>query len=224
MSERIAAVIPVRSLRGGKTRLSGVLTPAERQELIERMLGVVLAATLGAPRLGAVAVVTPDPAAAAFAKAWDGRVRTVAQDPGRPGLNEALAIGRDWALTCGADRLVTLSADLPMLTPDEVGRLAGVAAGLAVARDRRRAGTNGLSLALAGRGRQFRFAFGAGSARRHAAEARRLGLSLQCLDLPGTGFDLDEPDDLAALARGGIGASSTATRLAPSPCGIGADR
>jgi 2-phospho-L-lactate guanylyltransferase len=201
VSERIVAVLPVRSLRDGKTRLAPVLAPDERQRLIERMLGVVVAGTLAADVGEALGGVTPDPAAAAFATALDPRVRTLRQDDGRPGLNEALAIGREWAVALAADRLVTLSADLPLLTPDDVATLAGAAADLALARDRRGEGTNGLALTLDGRGQAFRFAFGTGSAARHAAEARRLGLSLRCVDRPGTAFDLDEPDDLALWER-----------------------
>jgi 2-phospho-L-lactate guanylyltransferase len=223
VNERIAAVIPIRSLRGGKTRLAGALSPDERQALIERMLGVVVAATRATPLVGAVAVVTPDQAAAAFAKALEPGIETVAQDAARPGLNPALAIGRDWAVARGAERLLTLSADLPWLTPEAVGRLAATTADLAVARDRRGDGTNGLSLRLDAGGKAFRFAFGRASAWRHAAEARRLGLSLQCIDLPATGFDLDEPDDLALLTDDGIAAPAM-VGWRTAPCGMGAER
>jgi 2-phospho-L-lactate/phosphoenolpyruvate guanylyltransferase len=219
----MVAVIPVRSLRDGKTRLAAVLSPDERQALIERMLGVVVAAARAAPRAIEVAVVTPDPDAAAFAAALAPDILTLAQDAHRPGLNAAVAIGRDWAVTRGADRLATLSADLPLLTADDVARLAAEDADLVVARDRRGEGTNGLTLRLDGRGRAFRFAFGEASAGKHAAEARRLGLSLRCLDLRGTAFDLDEPDDLVALAGHSFDPATVLARPL-APCGVGAKR
>jgi 2-phospho-L-lactate/phosphoenolpyruvate guanylyltransferase len=224
VSGRIAAVIPVRSLRDGKTRLAAVLPPDERQALIERMLRVVVAAVRNAPLVADLAVVTPDPAAVAFATTLAPGVRAIRQDAARPGLNAALALGRDWAVARGTARLLTLSADLPWLTPDDVDRLASAPADLALARDDRGDGTNGLALTLDARGREFRFAFGEASAWRHAAEARRLGLSLQCVDLPGTGFDLDEPADLALLDRDGDGAVPAAFPRTLAPCGARADR
>ncbi|HEU5431273.1 MAG TPA: 2-phospho-L-lactate guanylyltransferase [Thermomicrobiales bacterium] len=224
MSERIAAVIPVRSLRDGKTRLAAVLTPGERQALIERMLRVVVAAARAAPAVACLAVVTPDPAAAVFATALAPGVRAIRQPATQPGLNAALALGREWAVARGADRLLTLSADLPWLTADDVGLLAAAPADLALARDDRGDGSNGLALTLDTRGRAFRFAFGEASAWRHAAEARRLDLSLQCVDLPGTGFDLDEPADLALLDRDAIGAGPAAFPRLLAPCGARADR
>jgi len=42
----------------------------------------------------------------------------------------------------------------------------------------------------------FRFAYGPGSFRRHAAEARRLGLGVRVLRRSDLAFDVDVPDDL----------------------------
>ena len=57
-------------------------------------------------------------------------------------------------------------------------------------------GTTVLSLPA---GTAFRFAYGPGSFRRHAAEARRLGLAVRVVRDPDLAFDVDVPDDLAAL-------------------------
>ena len=46
----------------------------------------------------------------------------------------------------------------------------------------------------------FRFAYGTGSFRRHAAEARRLGLGLRVVRDRDLAFDVDVPDDLLALS------------------------
>jgi 2-phospho-L-lactate guanylyltransferase len=45
----------------------------------------------------------------------------------------------------------------------------------------------------------FRFAYGPDSFRRHAAEARRLGLGLRVVRDPDLAFDVDIPADLLAL-------------------------
>jgi len=48
----------------------------------------------------------------------------------------------------------------------------------------------------------FRFAYGPGSFRRHVAEARRLGLGVRVVRDPDLAFDVDVPEDLAALGAG----------------------
>jgi 2-phospho-L-lactate/phosphoenolpyruvate guanylyltransferase len=45
----------------------------------------------------------------------------------------------------------------------------------------------------------FRFAYGPGSFRRHAAEARRLGLGFRVVRDADLAFDVDVPDDLDRL-------------------------
>ncbi len=46
----------------------------------------------------------------------------------------------------------------------------------------------------------FHFAYGPRSFRRHAAEARRLGLGVRVVRDRDLGFDVDVPDDLVSLA------------------------
>jgi 2-phospho-L-lactate guanylyltransferase (CobY/MobA/RfbA family) len=49
----------------------------------------------------------------------------------------------------------------------------------------------------------FRFQFGPQSRLRHTEEAQRLGLMLALIESPGLAFDVDGPDDLAALLASG---------------------
>ena len=55
---------------------------------------------------------------------------------------------------------------------------------------------------------EFRFAYGPGSFRRHAAEARRLGLAVRVVRDRDLAFDVDLPDDLVDLA-GDLEATTT---------------
>ncbi len=55
--------------------------------------------------------------------------------------------------------------------------------------------------------RRFAFAYGPGSFRRHAAEARRLGLGLRVVRDPDLAFDVDVPADLAAIDGDALAAS-----------------
>jgi 2-phospho-L-lactate guanylyltransferase len=64
--------------------------------------------------------------------------------------------------------------------------------------DARGLGTNSLLLSPP---RAMAPCFGTDSRARHAAAARNLGLASRELRLPSLGFDVDEPEDLARLAR-----------------------
>jgi len=202
VSDRIVAVVPVRSLDGGKTRLAGTLSPQARQALSRRMLRHVLEQTLASAAVDRVVVVSPDEAALAVARAVHPSVVALTQSPTTPGLNPALDLGRSWAEADGAAAMLVLFADLPRLTAGEVCDLADREAPVALAADRHGTGTNALRLRLGPGGRAFGFAFGVGSAALHLAEARRLGLEAVVHRAPGLSFDLDTADDWHSFVDG----------------------
>ena len=204
----VVAVIPIRSLTTGKLRLAGAITADDRQAMIVRMLERVVAAARGAEALDAVAVVSPDPEALALAIRLG--VEAIAQPADRPGLDAAIDLGREWALTRGATALLALFGDLPLITPDDVRNLVRRDAPVVIAPDRHDQGTNALLLRLGAAGREFRFQYGTGSKQRHVDEAHRLHLEVATAVAMGTAFDLDTPDDLATLegsAMSGVAAT-----------------
>ena len=201
MSDRVVAVVPVRSLRGGKTRLAGTLTPEAREALSRRMLRHVLGQAVASGTVDRVVVVSPDEEALAFARDVHPSVVGLSQPTTAPGLNSALDLGRAWAEADGARAMLVLFADLPRLTAADVRDLAGLAAPVALAPDRHGTGTNALRLQFP-QGGAFAFAFGVGSAALHLAEARRLGLDVVVHRAPGLSFDLDTADDWRSLVDG----------------------
>ena len=209
MNNGVVAVVPVRGLDTGKSRLASDLSPEARAALTRRMLHGVVQAAVDSGAVDAVAVISPDPAALAAARAADGAVTPLVQDPATPGLNAAVAAGRDWARRRGAAAVLVLFGDLPLLAAADVRRLVEHDQALVLAPDRYGAGTNALLLRLTGRethaAARFRFQFGAGSYARHVAEARRLGLEMATSSAPGTAFDLDTPDDWRTLLTLEIG-------------------
>ncbi|MPV89571.1 2-phospho-L-lactate guanylyltransferase [Georgenia ruanii] len=186
------AVVPLRA--GGKTRLAGVLGAAERERLVTVLARHVVGALLAEVP---VLVVTGDPGFAARALEPAPRLRLVPQPPDRPGLNAAVALGRDAAAAAGASRLLVAHADLPLLTAADVRALLAPAAPVVLAPDRAGEGTN--ALVLDTDARSFAFRFGPGSRAAHAAEAARLGLGVELVRRAGTAADLDTPEDWAAL-------------------------
>lgn len=195
----VVALIPVRGLQSGKTRLAGDLSPEARAALTARMLRQVIQAATDAPGADAVVVISPDPDALALARAIDPHIVPLVQASTAPGLNAAITAGRDWALERGAAALVVLFGDLPLLTSDDVQRLVTAPAAVVLASDRHGTGTNALRLRLDGNGAIYSTSFGDESFPRHVAEAERLGLSVATVATPGTAHDLDTPDDWRVL-------------------------
>jgi len=201
VKDGVVAVIPVRGLDNGKTRLASSLPLEARGAITRRMLRRVVGAALASATITGVAVVSPDPAALAYATAIDRRVVPLPQVAARPGLNAAADVARQWATDQEAALLV-LFGDLPLLTSSDIDELLAASAAVVVGVDRHGAGTNALLLRLDRRhvaADRFVFGFGEGSAVRHLAEARRLGLSSCLVSTPGTAFDLDTAADWQSL-------------------------
>lgn len=197
------AVVPINRLAAAKSRLAPALSGAGRRELAQWMAGRVLDAVKRSGAVDAIAVVSPDDEALAWARACG--VGAIKQERG--GLNAGLALAREHVLARGAGALLVLLGDLPCLTPGEVARL--VAAGeradaahcVVLAPDREGQGTNGLLLRPPD---LLPFAYGPGSFERHRAIARAFGVEPLVAASPGLAFDVDTPADLHELERCGV--------------------
>ena len=216
MSERIVAVVPIRSLRHGKTRLSPVLGNEARQALLRGIAHRVIVAAVQSGLIETVLVVSRDVETLAWAATMGSSVVAVPQPEHRLGLNGAIDAGRAWALDGGASALLSLFADLPLIVADDIRDLVARTEPVVLGADRRGEGTNALLLRLAGRGPEFTFAFGEGSLARHLEEARRLGLHAAVHDAPGIAFDLDTPDDWSTFRRLTVDCQDATTWSPPS--------
>lgn len=203
MTTSSIAIIPVRSLSEGKTRLSPQLNTAARQQIIARMLSGVIRAALDCTAIDRVIVVSPDRVALSLAGGIDRRVIPLAQPIVPGGLMSALDQARETALTLGAGQLLVVFGDLPLLSSSELGDMFAIRSPVVIAPDRHGTGTNALLLrAAAGfEIRAFHFKFGAASFTRHESEARRLEQEPAISRAPGTMFDLDTPEDLLTLLK-----------------------
>jgi 2-phospho-L-lactate guanylyltransferase len=195
----IVAIVPIRSFRDGKTRLASAIEPADRERIVRSMFGAVIAAAEESEAVERIVVVTPDEAIERAALARG--VEAVRQPADRPGLNASLDIGREYARSIGAEGMVILFGDLPLLEAEDVRSLVGRDAQVVIATDRHGSGTNALLLRFGGP--DFEFQFGLDSRQKHFDEAERLGINAVTFVSVGTAFDLDTIDDLEKLTLDG---------------------
>jgi 2-phospho-L-lactate guanylyltransferase len=193
MRSDLLAIVPVRSLAGGKSRLAGVLSSREREQVVRRMLDHALGVVAASGVADRALVVSPDPAARAFARERGAAV--LAQAAAAPGLNAAIALGRSRAMALGMTQALVLFADLPLLRPGDLRRLTVDPSPVVLSPDRHGTGTNALLLRLDNGGDGFVPRFGEGSAAAHRAEATARGLRAATVATPGIAFDLDTPED-----------------------------
>jgi 2-phospho-L-lactate guanylyltransferase len=174
-----------------------VLDPEDREALLRRAAKGVMRAALDSGVVETVLVVSPESDVLTWAAESGPEVVGLPQPEDRPGLNGAIDAGREWAQATGADAMLSLFADLPLLEPEDIRGLVARTEQVVLGPDRRGEGTNALLLRLRGdeRAAGFRFAFGEGSLRKHLAEAARLGLDAGTHDANGIAFDLDTPAD-----------------------------
>lgn len=193
-------IIPFRSLRDGKSRLSPVLNQLDRTELNHRMLSGVVTAALAVRSAPTVIVITPDSQAVGLLEVeFEGRLVLLEQSPARPGLNPALSQATTYGISHGARTIVVIPADLPLLQASDIENLLRRDAPVVVAPDRHRSGTNGLMQRIDATHGSFVYHFGQNSFELHLDEAHRLGLDAATAVAMGISFDLDTPSDLSDL-------------------------
>ncbi len=193
------AVLPVKRLALAKSRLGGVLTPAERRRLVRAMLLDVLEAVQATAGIAAVLVVTADDEVARLAQGQGARLL---RDAFETGVNEAAAQATSLLTAEGRDGVVILPADVPLANPDELRAvLAAMATGSIVLVPA--SGDGGTNLIAAAPPSLVDPCFGVDSFARHVAAARARGIEPKIMRLDGIGHDVDNPNDLLIqLGRG----------------------
>jgi 2-phospho-L-lactate guanylyltransferase len=192
------AIVPVKPLRRGKSRLAGTLSEDERTELNRSLLQNTLKTFADLKAVEEVLVISRDPQALSIARQHG--ARTVRED-GQPELNTALRRATVIAQVYATRGVLILPADLPLVTRDDVLTLierAGEPPAVVIAPDRHGTGTNALLISPAG---LIEYDFGENSFQRHCQRAREAGARLEVVDLPTLGLDLDLPEDLELVRR-----------------------
>ncbi|MBX3049033.1 MAG: 2-phospho-L-lactate guanylyltransferase [Anaerolineales bacterium] len=192
------AIVPVKPLRRGKSRLAGVLSEDERAALNQRLLLQTVDVLSRVPDVKNILVISRDPEALALAREQGARTL---QEDGAPHLNVALQRATVVAKTYMATSILIVPADLPQITTTDIQALIDAASepGVAViAPDHRREGTNALLLNPVG---DFPYDFGPDSFARHSRLAQEAGLQVKVLELESLAHDVDVPEDLSFLGE-----------------------
>jgi 2-phospho-L-lactate guanylyltransferase len=181
-----------------------------REALVEAMLEDVLEAIGQARSIERTIVVSSEPRAVAPATAAGAEL---VPDPDHGGHSGATLAAIARARELGAECVVLLPGDCPLLEPRELDRLlTGVPTRfVAIVPDRHGTGTNALVLTPPN---AIVPAFGEGSCARHVAAAREAGCPYAVEELDSLGLDLDTPADIVALTGALEGRPGRARRTA----------
>ena len=190
-------IVLIKDFDSAKQRLQPALGPKERRALAQRNAELAVQAAAAGDR---ILVVAGDDEVADLAKAWGAEILL---EPSQDGQNVAAARGMARAVEGGADAVLLLSSDLPLVTVDSVREVleAGsrIEGPVAVAvRAVGRGGTNALYLRPPG---AISLHFGSESLAKFRNEAERSGVKFVVHDSDAMALDLDEPGDLARLRR-----------------------
>jgi len=191
------AVLTVKRFDAAKQRLAAGMEPDRRRALAAAMAADVLEAIGASRSVARTIVVSGEPGAQKIAADFGAEV---VPDPADAGHVEAALAGIARAEAEGAECVVLLPGDCPLLDPRELDRLL---TGLpdpyvAIVPDRHGEGTNSLVLRPPG---AIVPAFGEGSRARHVAAAREAGIPFAVEQIASLELDLDTPADVIALTR-----------------------
>jgi 2-phospho-L-lactate guanylyltransferase len=207
---KYTALVPMKSLKEAKSRLATHLTPEQRAGLMLQMLHHVLSVLQESGVFAHVSVVSADTDVLAQAQRW-GAIPLTEE---RSGHNPALTAAAVHERANGVEALLTISADLPLLQPQDIRELVkkSHSADVVLAPSQDRTGTNALlvrpPLALP-------YVFGVNSLPHYQAEAEKRNLHYEFHSTLGMALDIDTIDDITALQH--YGTQQQKGQLYPPP-------
>ncbi len=218
------AVLPVKRPADSLTRLAGLLSPDEREELAARLFRRALALLETVPKLNDLIVVSIDQVVLDAARAAGARTL---REPDQVSHSHSAERGIEMALGLGAKTVLSAAIDVPLATSIEYAELLETSAQLSspsliVVPSLDGTGTNALVRTPPD---VIASAFGPGSFMRHEAAGTSAGAQVRTMHPPGIALDLDTPEDLLAIEEhasetndvldflGGIGAFDRARAM-----------
>lgn len=188
------ALVPVKALAWGKSRLSVLLSEDARRAVSRAMLTDVLTCLQRSSSVEKFVVVSSDTTLLSLAQ----KLGAYAVHEGQPrGLNGAITLGTDFCVQHGVTALLVLLADLPLVEPEDVNFLfqqaEEIKPGVVLATCKEWEGTNAL---LRVPPLIIPPCFGGPSLEWHRAAARRGDVPFRAVEVPHIAFDIDSVEDL----------------------------
>ena len=190
------AIVPIKPLRRGKSRLSEILSEEERYQLNHQLFIHTIEVLRQVDAISDILVVSRD--SDVLTEARDMNVRTVTEN-GTPELNNALLRASVFSKAFSTEGVLIVPADLPLLTPQDVTDFLAQRTKppmAVIAPDRRRGGTNMLLIDPAD---LLTFSYGYDSFNKHCALARSRGAAVIVYENERIALDLDIPEDYDIL-------------------------
>ena len=188
------AIIPVRDFSSAKSRLKNELSRKERILLASQLLLRVVRAT-EASQIDQIIVVASDGAEARSCLRGISRLSVLSQDGRLIGVNNAMRIGIDFAISKHAETISMYPADLPLLTHEAIDSAIELARkhDIVINPSLKMDGTNFLSMNPK---LQFELHYDDDSFTKHCKEAELLHYDLLLLAQKELCVDLDDASDL----------------------------
>jgi 2-phospho-L-lactate guanylyltransferase len=190
------AIVPVKPLRRGKSRLSEILSEDERAQLNHQLFVHTIEVLKQVDDISEILVVSRD--SDVLTEARDLDVRTVTEN-GTPELNNALRRASLFLKAFSTEGVLIVPADLPLLTPADVIAFLEKRTQppvVIITSDRHRKGTNMLFTNPAD---LLTFSYGQDSFERHSALAKSKGAEVIVFENERIALDLDVPEDYDLL-------------------------
>jgi len=194
----LCAIIPVKPLRRGKSRLSTILSSQQREVLNEYLLKTVLACLNEVQAIDHKIVISYDPTALALSRRYG--ANTVLESRSS-NINRALRKATIAAQAYRATKVLILPADLPLITKynlQEFLELEEDCPQMIISPDRKMFGTNAMLINPRG---AIKYNFGDWSFRNHIEQAERKKIKVDILNNSNIAFDLDVPEDWELLRK-----------------------
>jgi 2-phospho-L-lactate guanylyltransferase len=191
---KVYAIVPVKRLATSKSRLASILTLENRERLTLAMLTDVLTA-IHDSSIQEIVVVGSNLSVCQLAMTAG---VTYINEKAR-GLNRAIEVSIKWCMERGADSILVLPADIPLLSPADIERIIDLgeyADSIAVLSPSNSGGTNALYLRPPS---LMPVRYGPGSFKRHIRCARDRGIPVKIYYSSSIAFDVDSQEDLQKL-------------------------
>jgi len=190
------AIVPIKPLRRGKSRLSTILSEEERAQLNHQLFINTIDVLRDVKLISDILVVSRD--SDVLTEARDMNVRTVTEN-GTPELNSALRRASLFSKLFSNEGVLIVPADLPLLTPHDVEHFLQQRTEppmVVISPDRCFKGTNMMLLDPAD---LISFSFGQDSFEIHCDLAKKQGADVIIYENERIALDLDFPEDYELL-------------------------